>query len=110
MNKNQLIISFKNLFKINLENFSLFILLILTAFIFGNFFGLYSKSTPNIFYFILIANFLLEIISFWHYSQYLNLILLQNFKSPYNFFFKILNSIKRGFLIGIFVEAFKVGS
>jgi hypothetical protein len=108
MNKNQSIFSFRKVFKINLEHISLFISLILTSFICGNFFGICSKSAPNIFYIILITNFILEVISFCNYSPYS--IFSQQFIIRYNFFLKLLNSIKRGFLIGIFVEAFKVGS
>jgi len=64
----------------------------------GNFFGLTIKTTQYQIQYLFIILLVSELIS------YLNL-KFQNSK-----FFYYLNICKRGFLIGIFVEAFKVGS
>jgi hypothetical protein len=64
----------------------------------GNLFGLIIKTSSYQIQYLFIILLISELIS------YLNL-KLQNSK-----FFYYLNICKRGFLIGIFVEAFKVGS
>lgn len=64
----------------------------------GNFFGLMIKTTSYQIQYLFIILLISELIS------YLNL------KFQTSTFFYYLNICKRGFLIGIFVEAFKVGS
>lgn len=81
--------------KINLAKI---LCLFLFSFCLGNYFGLLIKSSSNQFQNMLFIIFIFEIISF----SYLKC------KSINLFYY--LNILKRGFLIGIFVEAFKVGS
>ena len=60
------------------------------------------KTSTNQFQYMIAIMFCFEIIS-----------LLNSKKNRITFYFKIIhamNIIKRGFLIGLFVEAFKVGS
>lgn len=76
-----------------------FIVLILSAYSFGNFFGLYSKNVSNLSVYFALTTLILELINWLKYSQ----------KNSGNFL-HIINNVKRGFLIGVFVEAFKVGS
>jgi hypothetical protein len=87
-------------FKLHKSSFSIsnVLFLFFIFFCLGNFFGLLIKTTPYQIHYLFIIILLSELIS------YLNL-KLQKFK-----FFYYLNICKRGFLIGIFVEAFKVGS
>lgn len=79
-----------------------FIVLILGAYFCGNFFGLYSKNNSNLLYYFNITILSLELINWLRYSQ-------KTSKNLENLIL-ILNNFKRGFLIGVFVEAFKVGS
>jgi len=72
------------------------------SFYIGNIFGLMIKTSTNQFQYMIGILCCFELIS-----------LLNSKKNTLPFFFNsitILNSSKRGFLIGIFVEAFKVGS
>jgi hypothetical protein len=87
--------------KISLKNLSISLLLILIGFSFGNFFGISSKITQNSFIFIFISIFFVELIGFFQYSK-------NNMNNQ--LIIEYLNTLKRGFLIGILVEAFKVGS
>ena len=93
---------FKEYFLKNFKNISLSLMFLFISFSFGNLFGIFSKKIPNNFLIILLMNFWLELFCFIIYSQ----------KIPDNKIIrkKYLNFIKQGFLIGIFVEAFKVGS
>jgi hypothetical protein len=91
----------KNTFLLNFKQISISLLFVLTGFSFGNFFGINSKLMEKSFFLILLLICLIELITFLQYGR--------NEKSTL-FFFKHLNTFKRGFLIGIFVEAFKVGS
>jgi hypothetical protein len=78
------------------------IIAILVAFACGNIFGMYTKTVmyPEI---IIITTLVsIELVSFFKYSRTLSI-----GKTPV---LSILNAIKRGFLIGLFVEAFKLGS
>jgi hypothetical protein len=70
----------------------------LIAFCSGNFFGLCIKQNNNQFFLILLTLSILEYISY---------ISEKSSKKPIIYY---MNIYKRGFLIGIFVEAFKVGS
>jgi len=83
----------------NLKNLSWFIFLIFLAFIFGNLFGISTKNLNLACLFLFLI--LIEFISYLKYSK--------NFVKE-NFMTNTLNVVKRGFLIGIFIEAFKVGS
>nr|YP_009106824.1 hypothetical chloroplast RF20 [Marvania geminata]AIT95712.1 hypothetical chloroplast RF20 [Marvania geminata] len=76
--------------------------LIFLSFTFGNFFGLGFKLLNWPAKSLFVPLIFVEIISFFMYSKALG---------PQKFLLtKNLNFIKFGFLIGIFVEAFKVGS
>ena len=81
------------------KNISLLVLCIFSSFFCGNYFGIYSKILENSFLFITLNIFVVEIINFVIYSK-LDKILVK----------VLLIALKRGFLIGIFVEAYKVGS
>lgn len=94
----------QNLFE-NSKKISFFLFLLLISFVSGNLFGLYLKQIED-FYFNLFLNLIfIELISFLKYSKKIPL-----YNNENNFLIKSLNVLKRGFLIGIFVEAFKVGS
>jgi len=77
---------------------SIILLFFLVFFCVGNFFGLMIKTTQYQIQCLFIILLISELIS------YLNL----KFRNSKIFYY--LNICKRGFLIGIFVEAFKVGS
>jgi len=106
-----------------------FVLCIMTAFVFGNLFGISTKSleNPKVISFFTICG--IEFISFLKYSKYFKIMaipwlrfaqhkssiswhakqcLTRILENNYSLFY--LNSLKRGFLIGLFIEAFKVGS
>ena len=89
--------------KIVKKNINLIIFFILLSFLFGNIFGLNSQKFlfdfPGILFFVF--PLFLEIINF--------LVFFQKKNSNKKFSF-IMISIRRGFLLGIFIEAFKVGS
>ena len=78
------------------------LVLVFFSFTFGNFFGLGFKLLNWSAKSLLVPLICVEIISFFMYSKVLG---SQKFLLTKN-----LNFIKFGFLIGIFVEAFKVGS
>lgn len=82
---------------------SYILFLILSSFFFGNLFNLFFKDLKNILiweplilFFILI---LLELIN----------VIIYTIKRPF-YYKKLLNSFKMGLLLGLFVDAFKVGS
>ena len=87
-------------FKLHKSSFSISIILSLFFIFFGigNFFGLLIKTTSYQIQYLFVILLLSEVISYFN-------VRLQNSK-----IFYYLNICKRGFLIGIFVEAFKVGS
>jgi hypothetical protein len=96
-----------------ITSFSL--LLFLTGFILGNLFGInfyfIKWNTFSIFLvpgFLELGNFLSNRLNN-EYSNFKNEEWNQNSKSKL-FQIKLFDSIKRGFLLGIFIEAFKVGS
>ena len=88
-------------------------LFLLLSFLFGNLFGInFSFINWNIFYIFLIL-FVLEIGNFFTLKVKQNYISKKLFslkESKTRIKFELFNYIKRGFLLGIFVEAFKVGS
>jgi len=88
----------------NLSQISFLLLSLFLAFISGNMFGILSKII-NPFLFLLITLFFLELLNFVNFSKKVKNNYFSN-KKIIVFF----NTAKRGFLIGIFVEAFKVGS
>jgi hypothetical protein len=106
-NKN-FFITLTKVIQINLKNFSLWIFLLFLAFSCGNIFGMYTKNINNFYFYILINIIVVELISFIKYSKKFQL--YEKYISHDNFLTKSFNTLKRGFLIGIFVEAFKVGS
>lgn len=89
----------------NIKKLSFFSFLLLLSFVCGNLFGMYLKEIENFYLNIFINLLLIECISFFKYSKKIKFYLTEE-----NLFIKSLNVLKRGFLIGIFVEAFKVGS
>lgn len=88
--------------KFTVKKLIFFIVLILGAYSFGNFFGLYSKNVSNLSFYFALTTISVELINWLKYSQ----------KNSGNVqkILRIINNFKRGFLIGVFVEAFKVGS
>ncbi len=95
----------KEIFKIHSsKNINILIFFLLSSFLFGNIFGLNSKTlllkSPETLFFIF--PFLIEILNLLTY------VIKQKFYNK-NFYI-ILMSIRRGFLLGIFIEAFKLGS
>lgn len=89
----------------NSKKISFLTFLILFAFFGGNIFGIYLKNVDNFYLIIILVLLSLEIISFLKYSNIVNLFIINK-----NSVIQYLNVLKRGFLIGLFVEAFKVGS
>ena len=100
----------------NIKKISFLTFLLLFAFIGGNIFGIYLKKVDNFYTSILVTILALEIISFLNYSSQTKLSGLftrfyeKESLNEKNLVLKYLNVLKRGFLIGLFVEAFKVGS
>ena len=101
-------ITLTKLIQINFKKISLWIFLLFFAFSCGNIFGMYTKNINNFYLDILINLIVIEIISFLKYSKKFQV--YEKYISKDNFLTKSFNVLKRGFLIGIFVEAFKVGS
>ena len=99
LNKIQFFNTITDVIKKNLKNLSWFVFLIFLAFIFGNLFGISTKNINSTYLSIFII--IIEFISYLKYSK--------NFVRE-NFITNNLNVLKRGFLLGIFIEAFKVGS
>ena len=99
VNKIQFFNKLTKLIKKNLENLSWLVFLLFLAFIFGNLFGISTKNINSSYLYIFLI--IIEFISFLKYSK---IIVRENFIT------NNLNVFKRGFLIGIFIEAFKVGS
>ena len=96
----------------NFSQISSLLFSILIAFICGNIFGITSKII-NPFIFILGTIIFLEIINFLKFSNKLKTKVIHkktHFMKSDKRINTLLNAAKRGFLIGIFVEAFKVGS
>ena len=77
---------------------SIILFLFFSWFSLGNFFGILIKSSLYQIQYLIFVLLVSEFISY------------VNIKFHENKFFYYLNICKRGFLIGIFVEAFKVGS
>jgi FtsH-binding integral membrane protein len=92
-----------NLQYYKLKFFSFFFLL--CGFIFGNLIGIYSKKICYNETTLVLFNIVLEMLNFLCYS----LLHLTN-KNNINKIKNLINIIKRGLLLGIFVEAFKLGS
>lgn len=85
---------------------SLDILIILAAFLYGNLFAIQNSPLNWSFTLIFFIVFVLEFLSKTFYF-------LEHNKYNKNFFSYpciITNTLKRGFLLGFFLEAFKVGS
>ena len=86
------------------KNINLLIFFILCSFLFGNIFGLNSKiflmKSPESLFFI--CPFIVELLNFLA-------ILLKEKISNKKFYITYI-SIRRGFFLGIFIEAFKLGS
>lgn len=89
----------KKNYKKKIQTFSFLLLLI--GFIFGNLFGLNFHFIKWNIFSIFVVSFLLEIGNFFQNRS-------KNCKLYSKFL--IFNYFKRGFLLGIFIEAFKVGS
>ena len=77
---------------------TIFLSIFFICFLFGNFFGLLIKSSTNQIVVLLSSILISEFIGYYNNR-------LKNHKLVLYF-----NICKRGFLLGIFVEAFKVGS
>jgi len=77
------------------ENIVFNLFYLLASFFLGNIFGIFTKSLNlPLFSFILLIFF--ELINKWYFEK--------------NKYFTFINFLKQGFLLGIFIEAFKVGS
>ena len=94
--------SLKNIKKPPGKSLSGLVIAILVAFACGNMFGMYTKTITHPELIICSSIFVVELISFFKYSLL--------FRKNEILFLFLLNAIKRGFLIGLFVEAFKLGS
>jgi hypothetical protein len=85
------------------KNINILIFIILLSFLFGNIFGLNSQNllikSPGVLFFIF--PFIIEILNF--ISFFLK-------KESNTYFYVTIISIRRGFFLGIFIEAFKLGS
>ena len=95
----------KQLFQLHLKkNINVLIFFIFSSFLLGNIFGLNSKfllfQSPEIFLFF--VPLLIEILN----------LLTYNFQQKFSnkIFLLVMTSIRRGFFLGIFIEAFKLGS
>ena len=86
------------------KNIPLLVVIFILSFLFGNIFGLNCQkiliNDPGILFFF--VPILLEIVNYF----------ARNFKQKYNQlkFYSIFVSLRRGFLLGVFIEALKVGS
>jgi hypothetical protein len=98
----------KNYKKTNIKRLSTLILCIGTSFTFGNIFGISTKSFTNPYIFVFCSMCCIEYISFVKYSKKCQIV-EKNFIGT-TFLSTCLNAAKRGFLTGLLVEAFKVGS
>ncbi len=92
----------------NIKQFSLLIFCIGSSFTFGNIFGIYTRSFSNSYILVLCTICLIELISFIKYSNECQSVEKNILNTT--LFSACFNTAKRGFLIGLFVEAFKVGS
>jgi Protein of unknown function (DUF565) len=108
MSNKNFFVTLTKVIQINFKKISLWIFLLFFAFSCGNIFGMYTKNINNFYLYILSNLIVVEIISFIKYSRKFQL--YEKYISNDNFLTKSFNVLKRGFLIGIFVEAFKVGS
>jgi hypothetical protein len=108
MSNKKFFITLTTVIQINFKKISLWLFLLFFAFSCGNIFGMYTKNINNFYIYILSNLLTVEIISFIKYSKKFQF--YEKYLSKDNFLTKSLNVLKRGFLIGIFVEAFKVGS
>jgi len=102
MYKKRIFESLKNIKKPPAKRLSGLIIAILVAFACGNMFGMYTKTITYPELIICSSILIVELSSFLKYSLL--------FRKNESLFFFLLNAIKRGFLIGLFVEAFKLGS
>jgi hypothetical protein len=92
----------------NIKSLSLLILCIGSGFIFGNVFGIYTRTFSNPYVFVVHSMCFMEFINFFKYRKKCQFI-EKNYLGN-TCLSTCLNATKRGFLIGVFVEAFKVGS
>lgn len=101
----------KNFFNIQNYNFKISIFfLLLCSFIFGNLIGIYSKKISYNIFSLFLFNVILELLNFFNYS-FFDILTKQTLKNSIIKKIKIIiNIFKRGFLLGIFLEAFKLGS
>eukprot|EP01025_Chloroclados_australasicus_P032455 TRINITY_DN32926_c0_g1_i1.p1 TRINITY_DN32926_c0_g1~~TRINITY_DN32926_c0_g1_i1.p1 ORF type:complete len:180 (-),score=11.92 TRINITY_DN32926_c0_g1_i1:322-861(-) len=90
------------------NSFPSMLLMLLGGFVVGNLFGNFGPGLKSKFLWdgfgLLVVNFCLEIISYLYYSQKLKFLKDRPGIRQY------LNYLKLGFLLGIFTDAFKVGS
>jgi hypothetical protein len=120
MKKKRRLISFleKKLSKIKTKYFlfqqdiALTLIFIFGSFFFGNFFANLITNLKNYlkwdFFIVLIFLLFLELINLITYSK--NFFIFQFLKIKINNLIKLLNSAKIGFLLALFIDAFKVGS
>lgn len=93
----------------NFSKISLLLLSIFLAFICGNIFGILSKLL-NPFVLMVLTLLIFELINYFKFALKSKIKIENQSSKNLNQIPIFLNVIKRGFLIGIFVEAFKVGS
>jgi hypothetical protein len=77
-------------------------LVLLVAFLYGNIFSIQNSEFNWSFFLIFFIAFLLEFLN--------KLVYLLQKKKKFFYFSILINTMKRGFLLGFFLEAFKVGS
>lgn len=92
----------------NIKQLSLLLLCIGSSFTFGNLFGIYTKSFSSSYILVFGTLLAVEGVSFIKYSPECQGLEKTAFQTT--IVSTCFNAVKRGFLIGLFVEAFKVGS
>ena len=102
------LLKLKNKYLLFKQNLTITLILIFSSFFFGNLFATvlnqlrnYLNWDPLIFLFFIIV---IEKLNSIIYSK------TKNFNKLLFYFLKFLNSLKIGFLLGLFIDAFKVGS
>jgi hypothetical protein len=98
---------FQNVSQYTQGKLSLIFFVLVGGFIGGNMFGFVTQVLHSYSLVSLGSLILLEFISFVRYQKWRTTMIPM---PQYLLWHHILNTAKRGFLIGIFVEAFKVGS
>jgi uncharacterized membrane protein YfcA len=95
-------------FSRNRESFFLTFFVLLCSFYGGTLFGILTKMFFKNKILIFSIPWLLEFINFYYFEKTIKV--EKNKEKAQNLSTILLNALKRGFLLGIFVDAFRVGS